>query len=99
VKHHDMTAACQQGEVEQKYIKSKCGHSILLDTIMWLTQYIVIWLAHCILDIFLVLFRLIGVKTLKYFNVAFLNMGNSRIPRISSFYIKEAEYSSDFNIW
>jgi len=33
VKHHDMTAACQQGEVEQKYIKSKCGHSILLDTL------------------------------------------------------------------
>jgi hypothetical protein len=24
--------ACQQGKVEQAYIKSKCGHSILLDS-------------------------------------------------------------------
>jgi len=27
-----MTAACRQGKVEQVYIKSNCGHSILLDT-------------------------------------------------------------------
>jgi len=26
---HDTTAACQQGEAEQMYIISKCGHSIL----------------------------------------------------------------------
>ena len=31
---HDITAACQQLKVEQVYIKSKCGHSTLLDTIM-----------------------------------------------------------------
>jgi hypothetical protein len=30
---HDMTTACRQGKVEQVYIKSKCGHSILLDTV------------------------------------------------------------------
>ena len=27
-------AAGRQGKVEQVYIKSKCGHNILLDTIM-----------------------------------------------------------------
>jgi len=29
---HDMTAACWQRKVEQVYIKSKFGHSILFDT-------------------------------------------------------------------
>ena len=33
------SAACQQGEVQQEHIKSKCGHSILLDTIMHWTQW------------------------------------------------------------
>jgi hypothetical protein len=32
------SAACQQGEVQQEHIKSKCGHSILFDTIMHWTQ-------------------------------------------------------------
>ena len=31
-------AACQQGKAEQVYIKRKCGHSILLDTVFCLTQ-------------------------------------------------------------
>jgi len=35
---HDTTAVCRQGNVEQEYIKSKCGHSILLDTVNSLTQ-------------------------------------------------------------
>ena len=35
---HDKTTACWQGKVEQVYIWSKCGHSILLDTIMCWTQ-------------------------------------------------------------
>ena len=35
---YNTTAACQQGKVEQVYIKSKCGHSILLDTVMCWTQ-------------------------------------------------------------
>ena len=30
---HDMTAACGQEKVEQVYIKSLCGHRIVLDTI------------------------------------------------------------------
>jgi len=29
---HDTTVACRRGKFEQVYIKSKCGHSILLDT-------------------------------------------------------------------
>jgi hypothetical protein len=36
-----MTAACRQEKVDQEFIKSKCGHNILLD--------------HCILDICLIL--------------------------------------------
>ena len=35
---HDMTAACRQEKVEQLYIKSKCRHSILLDTVNCWTQ-------------------------------------------------------------
>jgi hypothetical protein len=28
--YHDTTTACRQGKVKLIYIKSKCGHSILL---------------------------------------------------------------------
>jgi len=32
------TAARRQGKVEQVYIKSKCGHNILIDTVNCWTQ-------------------------------------------------------------
>jgi len=32
------SAPCQQGGVEQAYIKSKCRHTILHDTVNCLTQ-------------------------------------------------------------
>ena len=35
---HDTITACQQGKVEQMYIKSKCGYSFYLDTVNCLTQ-------------------------------------------------------------
>ena len=37
---HDMTAACRRGKAEQVYIRSKSGHSILLDTVSCWTHYI-----------------------------------------------------------
>ena len=36
---HDTTSACRQGKVEQVYIKSKCGHCILLYTVICWTLY------------------------------------------------------------
>jgi hypothetical protein len=35
---HDTTTACQQGKVEQVYIKRNFGHCILLDTVNSSTQ-------------------------------------------------------------
>ena len=35
---HDMTTICQQGKVEQVYIKRNFGHCILLDTVNSSTQ-------------------------------------------------------------
>jgi hypothetical protein len=35
---HDTTAALRQSKVEQVYIKSKFGHSILLDTVNFWKQ-------------------------------------------------------------
>lgn len=53
---HDTTSPCKPGRVEQVYIKSKCGHCILLDTIMcWIQQEKVICWTHYILDICVVL--------------------------------------------
>lgn len=36
---HDMTAVCQRDGVEQIYIKNKCGHCILLHTIICRVQH------------------------------------------------------------
>jgi len=45
-----MIAACRQEKVDQEFIKSKCGHNILLD--------------HCILDICLILiFQVLNMQT------------------------------------
>jgi hypothetical protein len=39
---NDATVVCWQGKIEQVYIKSKCVHSILLDTVNCWTQQCVV---------------------------------------------------------